>query len=415
MIQQSVAIDVHKLPAGETNRKRHGKRVSSTSAASLTGEDVDYLKPLTDIDEVISTVQRIEQWYEAWTRDCKIRKVAEGSFGSILQLQNKTDPTQFTIGKLMPLRQRKGLGSKTAGFTRIRDAASEAEMLITMSNYQGFAEFRRAEVLHGPLPTALRQEYRRYEACHPSDSEMAAKAGQNQLWLFLEMTYAGKDVEEVLKIRAQTNDSLNVRESWDIFWAVALALARGEENFGFEHRDLQIQNICIRPNCELLKAQDMEDRMGIARYTDLEVTIIDYTLSRATLENSRTIFNRMEDEGIFNGHGADSDEALQYDTYRCMRDIINSSSKKHERARKKNLRWEHFVPTTNVLWLAYLLKVLLTHSTIKGRVRAKEDGKLLSILEQLSGILSSEKAMDGGYLSAKDLINCASHLTRGIP
>lgn len=48
--------------------------------------------------------------------------------------------------------------------------------------------------------------------------------------------------------------------------------------------------------------------MGIKRYINIEVTTIDYTLSRATPEDSRTIFNPMKDGRIFNGRGVEPDE-----------------------------------------------------------------------------------------------------------
>ena len=410
------SIEQHDPPAGQTPRARRGKRAVSTIPATLDVEDVDYLKPLTDINGVISTIERTEKWYAKWSRNCKISKIAEGSFGSILRLQNKTDSTQFTIGKLMPLRPRKGPGSKTASFTRVHDAAGEAEMLITMSNFQGFAEFRRAEVLHGRLPPALRQVYKRFEVKHASDSKTTTSFGDNQLWLFLEMSYAGTDIEEILRTRAQTNDLLSVKETWDIFWAVALALARGEENFSFEHRDLQIQNICIKRHCEPPNTQDAEDRLGIEKYTDVEVTIIDYTLSRATVEGPRTIFNPLEDEAIFDGQGADPDEVLQYDTYRNMRQTVKSSSSAVTKGRRKIFSWEPYTPATNILWLDYLLKTLLRHTAVnieKDRVTAKEDRKLRSVLVQLSEKLSLQQRKSN-VSSATDLVVSANHEWREL-
>ncbi len=406
-----VYVEQRIRPVGPTLRSRRGRGLVSTEAATLTPEELDYLKPLTMIDDVISTVERIEDWYAEWTHNCRVTKIAEGSFGSIFRLQSQTDPTQFTIGKLMPLRPKRGPGSKMSYFTRIQDAATEAEMLITMSNYQGFAEFRRAEVLHGPLPPALRQEYKSFEDEHTSKSKTTVKFGDNQLWLFLEMTYAGTDLEEIFKSSGTIN-SLSIRETWDIFWAVTLALARGEEQFNFEHRDLQIQNICIKRHCEFCKAQDEEDRMGIERHTNIEVTIIDYTLSRATLQDSRNIFNSMKDEAIFDGQGVDDDDTLQYETYRSMRQVVKGSSMALTRGHKKVARWETFVPATNVLWLYYLLKTLLRHTakdTEPDDQAAREDEKIWSGLKQLSERLGPEYPNQGGYPSAMDLVKSTSH------
>ncbi len=246
-------------------------------------------------------------------------------------------------------------------------------MLITMSNYPRFAEFRRAEVLHGQLPPSLELEYMMFEDDHGSESGTTAKFVDQQLWLFLEMSYAGVDLEELFE-KSVTKDPLCIRDTWDIFWAVTLALARGEEHFKFEHRDLQVQNICIKKNGEYLEAQDGDDRMGIKRYTNTEVTIIDY-LSRATLEDLRTIFNPMHDERIFDGQGNEPDETLQYDTYRFMRQLVERFSLALTKKHRKIVRWDTFVPATNVLWLYYLLKILLRHTVKDLGIRGHEGRK----------------------------------------
>ena len=352
----------------------------------------------------------MQDWYLEWTRNCKVTKIAEGSFGSVLKLQNKTNPTQFTIGKLMPLRSRQGVGSKTKNFTRVQDAASETEMLITMSNYQGFAEFRRAETLHGKLPYQLQPEWKRFDDEQYPNSKRTIKFADSQIWLFLEMSYAGIDLEELLRTRRSANELLSIRESWDIFWAVALALARGEAEFQFEHRDLQVQNICVKTDSGMLDAQEDQNRLGIQRYTNLEVTIIDYTLSRATLEDSRTIFNPMEDEAVFEGQGADSDETLQYDTYRSMRQLVKKSSAALTKGNKANARWEAFVPATNVLWLYYLLKTLLRHTVHDNEQEdpaAIEEAEIRSDLEKLCQKLGPGSSEQGAYGSAMDLVNPA--------
>ena len=397
------------LLAGPSPRSRRGRKLIPTVATKVSAEHIDYLTPLTDIDEVVSKVEEIGTWCLEWTRNCSVTKIAEGSFGSILRLQNKTEPTQFTIGKLMPLRPKKGPGSKTTSFTRVQDAASEAEMLITMSNYQGFAEFRKAEVLHGQLPPSLRVEYKRFDVKHASELKSTAKFGDNQLWLFLEMSYAGMDLEEVLRTKSGVEESLSIRKTWDIFWAVALALARGEAEFRFEHRDLQVQNICIKRDSGFIEnTQEDANRMGIRRYTDIEVTIIDYTLSRATLQDSRMIFNSMDDEAIFSGQSDNPDEALQYETYRSMRQMVKTASLAPARGKKNSVRWETSVPATNVLWLSYLLAVLLRH-TAKGdghdaSLAGQEDGKAWSDLERLREKLGCGYPEPEAFHSAGDLV-----------
>ncbi len=156
---------------------------------------------------------------------------------------------------------------------------------------------------------------------------------------------------------------------WDVFWGVAIALGKGEEEARFEvsqdagshalkgkltsllsiqHRDLHLGNICIRsaahpvvrslspdttcssPTELTTRALDPNRRLG---FTDLETTIIDYTLSRANMrckpsasrdgteraeeedvdEDSVAFLDLEADPDLFRGDG---DEDYQYDIYR---------------------------------------------------------------------------------------------------
>ena len=111
------------------------------------------------------------------------------------------------------------------------------------------------------------------------------------------------------------------------------------------YRDLHLSNIC-------LKRIDLEaDISGyecdwelIPKAAAFEVTLIDYTLSRAvTLEG--VVYNKMDDEELFCG-----ENNPQYDCYRFMKQAVD-----HVNAGD----WRGFTPDTNVIWLHYVLQRLL--------------------------------------------------------
>jgi len=120
----------------------------------------------------------------------------------------------------------------------------------------------------------------------------------------------------------------------------------------------------------------------------------------------------MHDERIFDGQGNEPDETLQYDTYRFMRQLVERFSLALTKKHRKIVRWDTFVPATNVLWLYYLLKILLRH-TVKDVEpddrAAKEDAEIWSKLKQLIENLGPGYPNKGGYHSAMDLVKPASH------
>ena len=80
----------------------------------------------------------------------------------------------------------------------------------------------------------------------------------------------------------------NVFVIWDIFWSAAIALAKAEASCQFEHRDLHEGNICVRwPDKE--KSGRLIGRWDAkVHLTGVDVTVIDYTLSRAVVEVDST-------------------------------------------------------------------------------------------------------------------------------
>ena len=330
-------------------------RTDSTEHACLTKEIRTYLEPLTNLEGVVSKIKHIQKWYDEWTLHCDVIKIAEGSFGSVFKLSDKEGLLEPTIGKLMPLKPKSGKGSRKSGYTHVRDAVSEIRLLETMSQVPGFVQFRSAEVLIGELPKPLKQAYRTYKArCKGAKTSFCdLRYSEDQTWVFIEMGNAGTELEDALLPETEENMilekddkdqwMLRVQEIRDVFWGVAEALANGEEAQEFEHRDMHFSNICIQ------RKQTREDNgyLLIPSDTNIEVTLIDYTLSRATLQSGVVVCNTMTDETIFSG-----EDDLQFDVYRWMREQMPGQD-----VRRK--QWEAFVPMTNVLWLYHLLEKLM--------------------------------------------------------
>ena len=101
-------------------------------------------------------------------------------------------------------------------------------------------------------------------------------------------------------------------EAAHIFWSVVRSLARGEQECEFEHRDLHWGNILIDKSGEdeilekLLDNLNLEDsgkELMDGGWGGVKVTLIDYTLSRARVNDlvGQVAHYGFEDETLFEG------------------------------------------------------------------------------------------------------------------
>ena len=143
-----------------------------------------------------------------------------------------------------------------------------------------------------------------------------------QLWAVVEMDDAGCELEKFAWS--------SIFQIYDIFWGVAMALARAEEYAMFEHRDLHLGNVCIR-STRGDGCRDPPTELDVARHpsssgfgiSSLETTIIDYSLSRADLlltddpaGLTEVASSDLDKKQLFDAIGQDEDEIMQRNTYR---------------------------------------------------------------------------------------------------
>ena len=390
-----------KEPKSKKSKKKR-KSLLKNEHHEIKSLDLDaktkkHLNPLLSLTDISPSVQDFHAWSTRWTSLCHFTKIAQGSYGAVFRIESRANRGSFTIGKLIPLQAPSGFGSKTREFTRIQAAANEISFLTTLDEMHGFVEFRNAEVLRGALPDHLASTSKRFDEEHEGEISNIWRRGcrfERQLWLFLEMSDAGVDLETALAERSSRSDIFAYdEERWgrctspfqvrDIFWQVASALAVAEQKFDFEHRDLHLGNICLLPT----------EAKGSARselWTDepsVRVTIIDYTLSRAKMADEKVLFNDIStDPQLFEGEGE-----LQYEVYRQMRNVIKD----------KGDAWDAFRPRTNVLWLSHLLVMLLEKSPKMSKDRNEKE--LWDRLDRLKDDLSLSEGK-AAFLSSQDLV-----------
>lgn len=325
--------------------------------------DKNFTDPLTRIPDVEKLVQQFDQWAETMDKLLEIVMIGDGSYANVFKLSSRSNPKDYSIAKLIPLRPKRGVGSRSVDLTTIENAASEVRVLAKLSGITGFTDFRRAMLLRGQLPQSFRNACKAFDqAARETEKPNQTCARVRRLnypkqqnWLFVEMGDAGEELEHILRdgfkdspvvSKISSREArLTVKQTRDIFYSTVEALALGEQEAHFEHRDLHLSNICLKKSEVDKDVSGPEVDWGlIPNGAGFSITLIDYTLSRADTAEG-VVFNPMDDEELFCG-----ENNPQYDCYRDMRKAVT---------RDKEADWSAFVSKTNVIWLHYLLSRLL--------------------------------------------------------
>ena len=141
-----------------------------------------------------------------------------------------------------------------------------------------------------------------------------------------------------------------------------------------QHRDLHEGNLCIRRVGEAVPVEE-RDRPTCFGFSGLDITILDYGISRASIytededgnEVGEAIAYDMErDLSLFR-----SEHAPQCQVYRRMRSFLlrddreclppSSHATPYETGVDGPIDWKVHEPYTNVLWLAYLFEYMTSN------------------------------------------------------
>jgi hypothetical protein len=381
--------------------------------ATLDSDTIPYISPLLACKNVSPLVENFQAWTTQRIHILSFLKIGEGSFGEVYRVTAKNADT--VIMKIVPLNARKGRGSRS--YTSIEAAATEVRLLERMQKIPGLVEFRGACVLQGRMPMELVTEWNRYKeqgrTVESKDPNKKSAYAETQLWLLVEMSDAGINLEpgyyrppgwEEIKPGERY---LSIQRTWDIFWQVVRAVAKAEVYAEFEHRDLHLGNICAKDTREASDEEDLtlvdrdEDTPFSLNHTGIQVTIIDYSLSRAWADDTDILFYEFKkDDAIMKGEGN-----LQYDIYRCMAEATKEEG------------WKSFVPKTNVLWLSYILHKLLdvtiglsAEAMVEREGKVTTTRKLRDALEEVKGKMVLQERNDWNLGSANDIIDLGMEL-----
>ncbi|SMY22623.1 unnamed protein product [Zymoseptoria tritici ST99CH_1A5] len=404
-----------------------------------------HLEPLLDLSP--HSLTPFSTWSELLDVHFTLSKIAEASFGEVFRLSYQPDSSDLSdtipsseesVFKIIPLqppprtlprdkRRRAAALRKSEMMTAPPDVATEVRLLQRMSVVPGFTNFRDVRVTQGQPTGAFVQACQEWDAkqrslgkdgSHFPDPGKKGVYDDGQCWAVIEMQDAGTDLERVLAAEDGESGCKSVWEVWDVFWQVVLSLAKGEEGSEFEHRDLHLGNVCIRRTQNDSKLEvDPARNLG---FTDIETTIIDYTISRCRMpDDSIAYMDLSRDNALFEG---DSTEEYQYDIYRYMRGVMYQdwayAQPTTKQMRKSGRTWEQFHPQTNLVWLHLILYNLLEQmewsgkkvkpsGSKKDRALVKRRKQLEKILLRMQELLDPGEVCGNGIWAAGDLVAMA--------
>lgn len=436
---------------------------------SPTGQQLLTPDPTPEPDDIYATytsplleysfgrkVMSFEQWSSQLEPHLEITKIAEASFSEVYRLSTKhlkTPAKEESVLKVVALktppnaplpcqsharsvRDRQGQIAKEMAEraendqwkSEVTEILSEVQLLQNLNDIPGFTNFRDLTILQGRPSQSFANAWKQWNKSRPRgkksefpDPSKLLSYNDTQLWAVVEMQDAGTDCEKLMEVGGLSS----VWEVWDVFWGVCLSVAKAEETCRFEHRDLHMGNICVRSSRTGANVTDIaikDPTRRKFRFTGLETTVIDYTLSRADIRirNSRqssssslytTKFSSVhssteqdvayldldKDPALFEG---DACEEYQYEIYRYMRGAAlygnplgfapAETPVTPRRSPRKNTHirfdeqdtscpppskllapnptgatlgsvWRQFHPKTNLVWTHFLLHKLLSH------------------------------------------------------
>ncbi|KAL3864421.1 hypothetical protein ACJMK2_006105 [Sinanodonta woodiana] len=261
----------------------------------------------------------------------KCAKIGEGVYGEVFRTQNRgssvalkiipiegnftvNDEPQKTFEEILP----EIVISKELSQLRFRDTNST----------HNFCQVNSVACVKGRYPDHLLKQWDIYDEERQSENDRPDIFTDDQLYIMFEFADGGKDLES-FKFES-------FLEAKSILVQVIYSLAVAEEALQFEHRDLHWGNVLVQRT----DRQEIEYKiLGVDQIIPshgVEVSIIDFTLSRLQKDGCTVYCDLAKDETLFEGKGD-----YQFEVYRLMK-------------QENGNNWELFNPHTNVLWIHYL-------------------------------------------------------------
>jgi len=296
-----------------------------------------------------------------------VKKIGEGTYGEAYRGEG-------VVMKIVPMGGDTLVnGEIQMGPNEIRSETAVLKALNKLcvdedgKNYtNGFINLRNAAICRGPYSPKLLEAWDRYAAAGETENDRPDYLPADQLYITFVCEDGGADLEH-FELRSTS-------EAIALLFQIVVSLAVAEEECEFEHRDLHWGNVLIKRTRTRQKQARLSGVELNMQTSGLDVTIIDFTLSRVTAEDGDVYCDLNADPELFKGPKGH----CQSETYRRMK-----------RATKG--KWNKFTPKTNALWVHYLADTLLEQKDFNITAEQKKE-------------LTDFRARALDYKSARDMV-----------
>ena len=268
-----------------------------------------------------------------------VKKIGEGTYGEAYRGEDGV------VMKIVPMGGDALVnGEVQMGPGEIRSETSILKALTALRDHEadenaknftdGFIRLLDASVCRGPYSKRLLEAWDKYASTGASENEKPDGLPSNQLYISFACDDGGTDLEH-FELRSMT-------ETVAMLFQIVVALSVAEEASQFEHRDLHWGNVLIKRTRTKQKRAKLNGVELNIQTSGLDVTIIDFTLSRLTTEDGDAFCDLNADPELFAGPKGH----CQSETYRRMKRVTKG-------------KWNKYCPKTNALWLHYLADTVL--------------------------------------------------------
>ncbi|XP_003912160.1 serine/threonine-protein kinase haspin [Papio anubis] len=273
-------------------------------------------------------------------------KIGEGVFGEVFRTIADHAPVAIKIIAIEGPDLVNGSHQKT--FEEILPEIIISKELSLLSGEvcnrtEGFIGLNSVHCVQGSYPPLLLKAWDHYHSTKGSANDRPDFFKDDQLFIVLEFEFGGTDLEQ-MKTKLS---SLATAKS--ILHQLTASLAVAEASLRFEHRDLHWGNVLLKKTSLKELHYTLNGKSSTIPTRGLQVSIIDYTLSRLERDGIVVFCDVSMDEDLFTGDGD-----YQFDIYRLMK-------------KENNNCWGEYHPYSNVLWLHYLTDKILKQMTFKSK------------------------------------------------
>ncbi|XP_017527100.1 serine/threonine-protein kinase haspin [Manis javanica] len=273
-------------------------------------------------------------------------KIGEGVFGEVFRTIANHIPVALKIIAIEGPDLVNGAHQKT--FKEILPEIIISKELSLLSDEvcnrtEGFIGLNSVHCVQGSYPPLLLRAWDHYNSTKGSANDRPDFFEEDQLFIVLEFDFGGVDLEQMRKKLS------SMATAKSILHQITASLAVAEASLHFEHRDLHWGNVLIKKTSLKKLQYTLNGKMSTIPTCGLQVSIIDYTLSRLERDGIVVFCDISMDEDLFTGEGD-----YQFEIYRLMR-------------KENNNCWGEYHPYNNVLWLHYLTDKVLKQMTFKNK------------------------------------------------